>query len=59
MIRYRRELNGKIKIMSKQDMRKLFGKSPDRPDALSLTFWQEDDFRDYDSFDQPNWSDSL
>ncbi len=37
-IRYRRELNGKIKIMSKQDMKKAGLSSPDFCDAWAMTF---------------------
>lgn len=37
-IKYRRELSGKMKIMSKEEMRKLGIQSPDDADALSLTF---------------------
>lgn len=37
-LKYKRELNGKIKIMSKEDIRKLYWKSPDFSDALCLTF---------------------
>lgn len=48
MLRYRRELNGKIKLMSKHDMRKLFGKSPDVADALMLTFIAWDVINTYD-----------
>lgn len=41
MIKYKRNLKGKIQIMSKDDMRKLYGKSPDVADALALTFWND------------------
>jgi hypothetical protein len=37
-IRYRSELNGKLRIMSKKDMRKMGIKSPNYADALMLTF---------------------
>lgn len=37
-IRYRRELSGKLKIMSKLDMRKEGIRSPNKADALMLTF---------------------
>lgn len=40
-IRYRRELSGKIKLMSKQEMRKEGIKSPDAYDALALTFYRQ------------------
>lgn len=42
LIRYQANLKGKLKIMSKEDMRKLGIPSPDAADALSLTFWEED-----------------
>jgi hypothetical protein len=31
-------MNGKIKVMDKAEMKKLLGRSPDRADALALTF---------------------
>src|SRR5262249_16946047 len=37
-IRYRAELNGKLRIMSKKDMRDEGYKSPNVADALMLTF---------------------
>ena len=37
-IRYKRNLNDKIQLMPKLDMKKLWYKSPDFADALSLTF---------------------
>ena len=37
-IRYRKELNGKMKVMGKVEMKKNLGKSPDAADALMLTF---------------------
>ncbi len=37
-LRYRRELSGKMKLMSKDEMRKLGYKSPNNVDALMLTF---------------------
>lgn len=42
MMRYRRETNGKIKMMGKQEMRKEYGKSPDCADAAMLTFFRPD-----------------
>lgn len=42
-IRFRRNLAGRIQIMSKDDMRKQGVKSPDRADALMLTFLYEGD----------------
>ena len=41
-IRFRRTTNGKIQIMNKVDMRKLGYPSPDKADALSLTFLRRD-----------------
>lgn len=40
MIEYKRGLNGKIKIMSKDEMRKKFWKSPDVADALMMSFFR-------------------
>lgn len=40
MIEYKRGLNGKIKIMPKDEMRKKFGKSPDVADALAMSFFR-------------------
>ena len=37
-IRYRREISGKLKLMSKLDMKKMGFESPDTFDALCLTF---------------------
>lgn len=37
-IRYRKELNGRLKIMGKLEMKKTLGRSPDHADAWSLTF---------------------
>jgi hypothetical protein len=39
MIKYKKTEDGRIRIMSKVEMRKEFGKSPDDADALMLTFW--------------------
>lgn len=41
-LRYRPELNGKLRIMSKEDMRHEGLGSPDRADALMLTFVEEE-----------------
>ena len=38
-IRFRRELNGKLRIMSKLDMQKQGIQSPDVADALMLSFY--------------------
>jgi len=41
-IRYKVNLSGKIQVMSKEDMRKLYSfPSPNRADALALTFYDE------------------
>lgn len=40
-IKYRRELNGKIKIMSKREMQKEGISSPDDVDAIGLTFYKK------------------
>jgi hypothetical protein len=45
-IRYRAELNGKLKIMSKHDMRNMGFRSPNHADALMLTFVASDDSKD-------------
>ncbi len=42
-IRFRRNLKGKIQIMSKEEMRKEGYPSPNRADALMLTFIEEED----------------
>lgn len=49
MIRYCRNERGKIQIMSKKDMKKLFGKSPDKADAFALTFYESDELMSYES----------
>ena len=41
-IKFKRNERGQIQIMPKIEMKKLMGKSPDRPDALALTFWEWD-----------------
>lgn len=41
-IKFKRNERGQIQIMPKIEMKKLMGKSPDRPDALALTFREED-----------------
>ena len=41
-IRFRKELSGKMKIMSKLEMKKDGLKSPDHADALMLTFTEEE-----------------
>lgn len=40
MIKYKRTEKGQIRIMSKEEMRKEYWKSPDDADALMLTFWE-------------------
>lgn len=44
-LRYRRELSGKMKIMSKMDMKKEGYKSPNFADALMLTFVKPETFK--------------
>lgn len=51
-IRYRRGLSGKIQVMSKKDMRKAGYKSPNRADALSLTFYDKDPKKEADQEDR-------
>lgn len=41
-IRYRSELSGKMKVMSKQDMKSMGLSSPDVADALMLTFYRSE-----------------
>ena len=47
-IKYRRDLDGRIQIMPKAEMKKKMGKSPDSCDALMLTFVDGDDVWDED-----------
>jgi hypothetical protein len=55
-IKYRRELSGKMKIMGKDEMRKLGIQSPDDCDAGSLTFVERDELQvKYKKFKQPEW----
>lgn len=42
MIKYRKTEDGRIRIMSKVEMRKEYWKSPDDADALMLTFWDKE-----------------
>lgn len=44
LVRYRRQLSGKLKIMDKLEMRKRGIPSPDAYDALSLTFVRDEKF---------------
>lgn len=44
-IRFKRTANGRIQIMSKVDMKKLGFKSPNKADALSMTFLRPDGAR--------------
>lgn len=39
LIKYKENIRGKIQIMSKEDMRKLGIKSPNKADAFALTFY--------------------
>lgn len=52
-IKYKRQLDWRIAIMSKKDMKTLFGDSPDVADALMLTFVNDDnvDWEEDSSFD--------
>ena len=61
-IRYREELSGKMKIMSKEDMKKEGYPSPDKADGLALTFYaiikvdqtaipKEKKLKDFDVYD--------
>lgn len=42
MIKYKRDAKWRIQIISKEEMKKEYGKSPDAPDAWALTFWEVD-----------------
>lgn len=42
-IKYRAELSGKIKIMSKDEMRKEGIPSPDKADGAALTFYKKEE----------------
>jgi phage terminase large subunit len=55
MLRYRQEINWKLKIMSKQDMRKMYGKSPDTSDALMLTFLIESRGNQFEEYVEQQW----
>lgn len=52
-IKYKRQLDWRIAIMSKKDMKKLYWDSPDAADALMLTFINWEELGDYEdsSFD--------
>lgn len=49
-IKYRRDLDGRIQIMPKAEMKKRMWKSPDTADALALTFIDWEDIYDSDDF---------
>lgn len=40
MIKYKMNSRGKIQILSKEKMKKRYGKSPDRPDSAMYTFYK-------------------
>lgn len=42
MIKFKRNLRGKIQIMSKDEMRRMYWRSPDTADAFALTFVTKD-----------------
>ncbi len=42
-IKYRNNLQGRKQIMDKPNRKKILGKSPDRADALALTFYDEEE----------------
>ncbi len=58
-IKYRRDLDGRIQIMPKAEMKKKMGKSPDSADALMLTFVDPDDIREEDDVIEVSYSDML
>lgn len=58
-IRYREELSGKIKIMSKREMKKLSISSPDIADALALTFFEDEVDNETPDYSQPKRGDKL
>lgn len=39
-LEWREELNGRVKVTSKKELRKLLGRSPDRYDATALSVWE-------------------
>jgi hypothetical protein len=49
-IKYRNNLQGKKQIMDKPNMKKILGKSPDRSDALALTFYDEETIANESSY---------
>ena len=55
IIKYRRELSGKIKIMSKREMAKEGFKSPNHADALMLTFVRPDDIGNNEIIQPMKW----
>lgn len=57
-IKYRRNLSGKIAIMGKKEMRKHHLKSPDRADALALTFISELVKEETTQYQQPDWEET-
>lgn len=61
VIRYRRQLSGKLKIMDKLEMRKRGIKSPDAWDALTLTFIRPDSYevREVDDSSDQDVNDAI
>lgn len=53
-IRFRRTANGRIQIMDKVSMKKLGFPSPNKADALSMTFLRPEQPRPYESITQTN-----
>jgi hypothetical protein len=58
-IKYRRDLDGRIQIMPKAEMKKRMWKSPDTADALMLTFIDGEDVYDDDGIIEHDYSDLL
>lgn len=56
IIKYKRWLNGKIKIMPKDEMRKKYGKSPDVWDAAMLSFYKTTVQLQYQKKTKPRYS---
>lgn len=46
VLEWRQLVSGKMKITSKDDIKKLIGRSPDRYDAVSLSVWEPRSLRD-------------
>lgn len=48
VLEWKQAINGKMKVTSKDDIKKEIGRSPDRYDALSLSVWEPRSIRDDD-----------